>query len=66
MKQEIEINMCIIYYYFFSPGGATFPLKHSGRFACGIQDRLSVVMIGGHNYVTGGHNYVTRWVGAKS
>ena len=42
-------------------GGQTFPLEHSGRSACAIPDRATIVLAGGINVPTIHHNYVTRW-----
>ena len=42
-------------------GGQTFPLEHSGRSACAIPDRATIVLVGGIDVPTIHHNYVTRW-----
>jgi len=39
------------------PGGGTFALRHSGDHACGIPDKDTIVMTGGHTP----HDYVTRY-----
>ena len=43
--------------------GKKFALSHSGKFACGIPDKDSIVMTGGQWRVSGGeaHSFVTRW-----
>ena len=42
------------FHLFFVAGGGTFELRHSGRWACGIPEEDTIVMIGGflHDYVT--------------
>ena len=49
-------------FYFFFPGGFKFPLKHNGRYGCGIPYGETFILTGGGSWVR--HNYVTRWVDA--
>ena len=42
-------------------GGGTFALEHPGNGACGIPDKETIVMIGGHD-----HAFVTRCLDAFS
>ena len=44
------------FHLFFDTGGGTFSLRHSGDHACGIPDKDTIVMTGGHTP----HDYVTR------